>query len=128
MTTQKKPPPPWLDLSTPLSDRARTQRCPRCHQPVIRALVGNPCGIDVRADPQAIDLEQELTARLAGRLTYCLTASTWATPRLIHRSPEHISAGRCRHLVVADHHCPARGSPRAERPPTAEPAATDRLF
>lgn len=125
MTTRKKPPPPWLDLSTPLSDRVRTQRCPRCRRPVLRALVGNPCGVDVRADPQALDLEQELTARLAGRFTYCLTTSTWTTPRLLYRSPEHIRAGRCRHLVVADHDCPARGSP--PQLPPATPAA-DRLF
>jgi hypothetical protein len=95
-------------MVTPHSDRASIQRCPRCHATVIRALVGNPCGFDVRADPQPLDLQQELTARLAGQLTFCLVIRPWIEPRIRHRGPEHITSGRCTHTVIAEHQCPGR--------------------
>lgn len=109
-----KKPPPWLDLSTPLTDRARTQLCPRCRQPILRALVGHVAALDVRADPKALTPLEELRARLQGRTAYCLRINPALTPRLIDRSPEHIRSGRCRHLVVADHHCTRKPAP-AER-------------
>lgn len=114
MTAAKKP-PSWLDLSLPLSDKARTQLCPRCRQPVLRALVGNAAALDVRADPKALDALEELAARLQGRTTYCLRIRPHLPPRLTDRGPEHIRAGRCQHLVVADHLCtrtPAPAEPR----------------
>lgn len=105
MTAAKRNPPAWLDLSQPLNDKPRAQQCPRCHAPVLRALVGNPCGLDVRADPHPLNVRQELAARLAGRMTYCLRLHPYLPPRLINRSSEHIAGGRCTHHVVADHHC-----------------------
>lgn len=123
MTPAKKPAPPWLDLSQPLSDKPRTQLCPRCRQPVLRALVGVVAAVDVRADPYPLSLRQEITARLEGRLTYCLRLHRLLKPRLIHRGPEHIRAGRCTHIVVADHHC--TNSTRATAP---QQPAPDRLF
>jgi hypothetical protein len=119
-----KNPPPWLDLSTPLTDRARTQLCPRCRQPVLRALVGHVAALDVRADPKALSPLEELVARLQGRTTYCLRIHPALKPRLINRSPEHIRAGRCTHLVVADHHCTRKPAPAESRTATE----TNRLF
>ena len=120
-----KTPPPWIDLSTPLTDRARTQLCPRCRQPILRALVGHVAALDTRADPRPLSPVEELTARLQGRWTYCLRIHPNLPPRLLNRGPEHIRAGRCPHLVVADHHCtrtPASAEPRTAH---TEP---DRLF
>lgn len=122
MTAPKRKPPAWLDLASPQTDKPRTQLCPWCRQPILRALVGNPAGLDVRADPFPLTPRQELAARLNGRTTYCLRLHRLLPARLIHRSPEHIRAGRCTHLVVADHHC-------IRTPPSAEPrTATDQLF
>lgn len=121
---KRKPPPAWLDLSSPLNDRPRTQLCPWCQQPILRALVGHVAALDVRADPKPLNPEQELTARLAGRLTYCLRLHPILRPRLITRGPDHIRAGRCTHIVIADHQC-------TRKPDQPEPASTqehDRLF
>lgn len=117
-------PPSWIDLSTPLTDRARTQLCPWCRQPILRALVGHIAGLDTRADPKPLNTLEELQARLQGRWTYCLRIHPVLQPRLLRRGPEHIRAGNCRHLVVADHHC-------TRKPATAEPHTAptpDRLF
>jgi hypothetical protein len=111
MSTAKKPPPPWLDISEPQSDRARIQRCPRCRHPVIRALVGRVAALDSRADPEPLDLRTELAARLAGRQTWCLRINRWGPPRLLDRGAEHIAAGRCDHTVVAAHLCRPRSAP-----------------
>ena len=123
MTAAKKP-PPWLDLSTPLTDRARLQLCPRCRQPILRALVGQIAGLDTRADPKPLTPLEELATRLQGRWTYCLRLHPMLQPRLLNRGPEHIRAGRCTHLVVADHHCTRRPAP-AEHHTATTP---DRLF
>lgn len=117
-------PPPWIDLSTPLTDRARTQLCPRCRQPILRALVGHVAALDVRADPQPLNTVEELKARLQGRWTYCLRVHPVLPARLLHRGPEHIRGGRCTHLVVADHHCTRKPAPAEHR--TAP--TPDRLF
>jgi hypothetical protein len=119
-----KKPPPWLDLSTPLTDKVRTQLCPRCRQPILRALVGHVAALDVRADPKPLEPLEELAARMQGRTTYCLRIHPALKPRLINRSPEHIRFGRCQHLVVADHHCTRKPAPA--EPHTA--TETDRLF
>lgn len=122
MNAAKRKPPGWLDTSQPLNDRARTQLCPRCRQPVLRALVGQTAALDVRADPYPLKPEQELAARLQGRTTYCLRMRPYSPARITDRSPEHIRAGRCPHLVIADHHC-------TRKPAPAEPrTATDQLF
>lgn len=126
MTPAKKPPPPWLDLTTPRSDRARTQQCPRCRSPVLRALVGHVAGLDIRADPLPLDPAAELAAMLAGRLTFCLNLRAWAPPRLLTRGHEHIAAGRCAHTVIAEHQCATRQTP--EMPPPAPAAETGQLF
>ncbi|MFI6491260.1 hypothetical protein [Streptomyces sp. NPDC050564] len=123
MTAAKKP-PSWLDLSQPLNDRARTQLCPRCRQPILRSLVGHAAALDVRADPRVLNPLEELAARLQGRTTYCLRIRPHLPPRLTDRSPEHIRAGRCTHLVVADHHCTR--TPALAEHHTA--SATDQLF
>lgn len=124
MTGAKKPPPPWLDLSRPMSDKPRTANCPWCKAPILTALVGNPCGLNVRVDPVPLDLAAELRARLEGRFSYCLRLHRLLPPRLIRRGPEHIAAGRCTHLVVADHVCPAGTAPAAP----AQPRTPARLF
>ena len=118
----KKPPPSWIDLSTPLTDRARTQLCPRCRQPILRALVGHVAALDTRADPKPLTPIEELAARLQGRWTYCLRTHPALPPRLLRRGPEHIRAGRCTHLVVADHYCTRKPAPAEHH------TATDRLF
>lgn len=125
MTAAKRKPPPWIDTGTPLTDRPRAQQCPRCHQPILRALVGHVAALDVRADPFPLNQAQELAARLQGRMTYCLRLHPVLAPRLLNRSPEHIRSGNCRHLVVADHHCTRKPAPAEPRPAPTEP---DRLF
>jgi hypothetical protein len=117
-------PPPWIDLSTPLTDRVRTQLCPRCRQPILRALVGHVAALDTRADPKPLTPIEELTARLQGRWTYCLRIHPALPPRLLNRGPEHIRAGHCTHLVVADHNCTR--TPAPAEPHTA--TTPDRLF
>lgn len=97
------------------TDRPRAEQCPWCSAPVLRALVGSVAAFQVRADPFPLTLRQELEARLQGRTTYCLRLHRLLPPRLIRRSPEHIRAGRCTHLVIADHNCtrtPASVEPR----------------
>lgn len=122
MTGVKRKPPPWVDTSQPLDDRARTQMCPRRRQPVLRALVGRAAALDVRADPIALDARRELEARLQGRTSYCLRVTPHLPARITDRSPEHIRAGRCAHLVIADHHC-------TRKPAPAEPhTANGQLF
>lgn len=116
--------PVWLDLSQPLSDRPKLQHCGWCHSPVLVALVGNPCGITVRADPKPVDAEQELAARLAGRDTYCLRVQRHLELRLLNRSPDHIAGGNCTHWVIAEHHCTQRNS----TPAHAESHTDNRLF
>jgi hypothetical protein len=105
-------PPTWLADRNPNSDRARVTKCPRCQQAVIRALVGSFAALDVRADPQPLGLAEELTARLAGRSTYCLAIRPYLPHRLLDRTRWHIAAGTCTHTVVATHRCPG---------PAAEP-------
>lgn len=123
---RKSTPPPWLDLSQPLNDHPRTGQCARCGAPVLRALVGNPAGVNVAADPWPLDAAAELPARLAGRFTYCLRLHPFLPARITHRSPEHIAAGTCRHHVIADHQCT---TPAAVQPhPATQQPATDRLF
>ncbi|WP_331445828.1 hypothetical protein [Streptomyces xanthochromogenes] len=107
-----------------MSDRPRLRRCPWCHAPVLTALVGNPCGLNVRADPVPLGLADELRARLEGRFSYCLRLHPYLPPRLIRRGPEHIAAGRCTHLVVADHQCPAGTSAVS----ATQPIEPDSLF
>jgi hypothetical protein len=124
MTGAQRKPPPWIDLSTPLTDKPRTQLCPRCRQPILRALVGRVLALDVRADPKPLNPREELAARLQGRTTYCLRIHPHLPPRLLNRGPEHIRAGRCTHLVVADHHCTR--TPAPAEPHTA--TTPDRLF
>ncbi|MEU4154800.1 hypothetical protein [Streptomyces antimycoticus] len=119
-----KKPPGWLDLSAPLTNKVRTQLCPRCRQPILRALVGHVAALDTRADPKPLTPLEELAARLQGRWTYCLRIHPALPPRLLNRSPEHIRAGRCTHLVVADHHCTRTPAP-ADPHTAPEP---DRLF
>lgn len=104
MTARRRP--AWAADRNPTSDRARTERCPRCRQPVIRALVGHVAALDVRADPTPLDLAAELAARLDGRSAYCLSIQPYLPPRLLHRDRWHIQSGRCEHLVIADHRCP----------------------
>jgi hypothetical protein len=99
-------PPAWLADRNPTSDRARVQKCPQCGQAVIRALVGRIAALDIRADPQPLDLASELAARLAGRLTFCLSIRPHLPPRLLDRHRWHIAAGTCTHTVVASHQCP----------------------
>lgn len=120
----RKPPPSWLDLSIPTSDRPRPQLCPWCRTPILRALVGAVAAVQVRADPKPLDLHQELAARLQGRFTYCLRLHHFLQPRLIHRGAEHIRAGRCTHIVVADHCCTRKPG----QPETASTSEPDRLF
>jgi len=64
-------------------------------------------GLPVRADPQnIITPAAELTAVLAGRLTFdVLTLGLPPRIYLEWRSPDRIAAGR-NHPVVAQHHCP----------------------
>lgn len=111
MPGAKRNPPAWIDTASPQNDKPRTGQCPRCRQPILRALVGHVAALQVRADPFPLNTQQELAARLQGRLTYCLRLHPVLPPRLLHRSPEHIRAGRCQHLVVADHQCPATATP-----------------
>jgi hypothetical protein len=104
----RRQPPPWVAERNPTTDRARSGSCPRCHQPILRALVGRVAALDIRADPVPLDLAAELAARLAGRHTYCLTNQPYLPARLLERGRLHIESGRCSHLVVADHRCPER--------------------
>lgn len=124
MTAARRTVPAWVDTSQPHSDKPRTQLCPRCQQPVLRALVGHVAALDVRADPQPLDAREELAARLQGRMTYCLRLHPHLPARLLNRGTEHIRAGRCTHLVIADHHCTRT---TATEPPRTAPT-TDRLF
>lgn len=89
----------------PRSDRARSQQCPRCRGPVLRALVGRVAALDTRADPWPVTPEIERLALAQGRLTWCLVQPSYGPPRLQWRGPEHAASGRCTHAVVADHAC-----------------------
>lgn len=111
MPGAKRNAPSWVDTTSPQSDKPRTGQCPWCGQPILRALVGHVAALQVRADPFPLNVQQELAARLQGRMTYCLRLHRILPPRLLNRGPEHIRSGRCEHLVVADHRCPQSGTP-----------------
>lgn len=121
---RRKPPPPWLDLSIPMSDRPRPQLCPWCGALILRALVGHVAAIQVRVDPKPLSPQQELAARIQGRFTYCLRLHPLLKPRLLHRGADHIRAGHCTHIVVADHYCTRKPG----QPETASTSEPDRLF
>lgn len=87
-----------------VTEPVRYQLCRGCGRHVLRALAG---GLDIRADPENLDLKNELAARLAGRATYDIHA--FGLPRRMYfewRSIDRIRAPR-KYLVVADHACPA---------------------
>lgn len=84
-----------------VTTRARADRCPRCGR---LRLTGLSEGLPFRVDPAPLTVRAELTARMAGRWSYWLTAGTVA-----YRTPEKIAADaiRGRPIVFADHDCSA---------------------
>ncbi|RLL66970.1 hypothetical protein [Streptomyces sp. Z26] len=99
------------------SNGARPTRCPRCHRPVLRQLVGQRAALDVTADtaPLAPAAAHALTG--PNRLAWCLR-QTRDGPDLRWTGPTH-RAG-CPHPHVIDHQCTAPNRPRAATA-TAQP-------
>jgi hypothetical protein len=87
------------------ADHARATTCPRCHAPVLTARAGRIAALDVVADPEPINLTEEILALLQGRLTWHLITE-WNRQRITWRHPTDIRAGPARHPVIADHTCP----------------------
>ncbi|MGW4028207.1 hypothetical protein ACWEFL_02625 [Streptomyces sp. NPDC004838] len=88
------------------SDHARPGTCHRCGAPVITARAGRTAALDVIAEPEPLDPIEEIQARLAGRLTWCLVTTALGTRRIAWRNPGFTPHDR--HLVLADHACPPR--------------------
>lgn len=92
--------PPWL-YDGPLTDRARLEACPRCHRPVLRALLGgHVMGLDTSAEPVRLTVTDEIHARLAGREVVALLAG-----RLVHRWLVDIRANRPDRPALLRHDC-----------------------
>lgn len=99
--------PAWLtEQIQAAADHAKPGTCPRCSAPVLRARAGRIAALDVIADPDPIDTNAEILARVAGRLTWHLTTSALGVQRITWRDQFHIRAGPAKHPVIADHHCP----------------------
>ena len=71
--------------------------CPRCRCVILTGLAE---GLRARVDPTALDPTAEVTALLAGRWTYTLTAGG-----LVHRDAGRIAGGTLTGPVLADHTC-----------------------
>jgi hypothetical protein len=82
-----------------ITTRPVARRCPRCRR---LHLTGLAEGLPYRVDPTPLTAHAELAARLAGRASYQLVAST-----LVYRNQWHIAHDltRGRPPVFADHHC-----------------------
>lgn len=84
------------------ADHAKHGTCPRCNAPVLRARAGRIAALDVVADPQPLDLNAEILARLDGRLTWRLITTALGMQRIVWRSPSVPTTDP----VIADHKCP----------------------
>lgn len=93
-----------------LTEPAQLTHCTHCQQPVIRA---HTDGLLVTCDPQPLTPTNELTALLAGRLTYQLVPVAGHT-ELQWRHLLRIRANHP-HPVIATHHCPPDAHTRPRR-------------
>ncbi|MFJ8110458.1 hypothetical protein [Streptomyces sp. NPDC096132] len=106
MTAPRWPKPTAADHAQASAEQVREQPCPRCGAPTLTARTPDRvCAVDVRANPTPLDPTAEILARLAGRLTWCLTGGANIPARIRWRDRWHIAAGACTHTVIADHHC-----------------------
>jgi len=80
------------------NDVARSSKCKRCGEPVLKALAGSVAGLHVELDPAPLDYLQEAQARNQGRLTWCLAGLLEKRIQWRH--------WRCEgHEILADHVC-----------------------
>lgn len=105
---------------------ARLDTCPRCDAAIIVALDHHTAALTVRADPAPLDAENELHARLQGRLTYNVLGRNDLQLHL--RDTEHMASRP--HPVVAAHTCPGPIPSTAipAPPPPPLPATDPDLF
>lgn len=108
--------------------RPRAGRCARCHQPVIRALDDDICGIPVTLDPQPLNAYGELWARQQRRPTYSLRHQGDQL-RIDRRSPLDIASRppekpHRRYDVLAAHRCHLPPLEPLTTPPATTRAAT----
>ncbi|MEU8316641.1 MULTISPECIES: hypothetical protein [Actinomycetes] len=86
------------------ADHAKSGTCPRCNAPVLTARAGRVAALDVIADPTPVTAAEEILARLAGRLTWCLITTALGTRRIVWRNPRFTPHGK--YPVLQDHRCP----------------------
>lgn len=93
------------------SSGAQRTRCPRCHRPVLRQLVGQRAALDVVADDERMSLDAARKLREPDRLDWCLRSAGGGLD-LRWSGPTH-PAG-CTRPHVLDHQCtaPADAAPR----------------
>lgn len=107
MTAPRRPKPTVADHAQASAEQVRQRPCPRCGADTLTARTPDRvAAVTVRADPTPLDPAAEILARLAGRLTWCLTDGTHTPARIRWRNRWHIAAGHCTHTVIADHECP----------------------
>lgn len=79
--------------------------CPRCACALIHALDAPVAAFEVRLDPEPLNQIEELTALLAGRMTYDLIP-VWGHHEIAHRDQWRIRNRK--YPVLATHQCPGR--------------------
>jgi hypothetical protein len=96
---------------------ARLDKCHGCGEHILTAMDG---GAAIAAEPQAITINAEITARLSGLPVFDVI--TWAfRVYLIDRDLSRVCGAR-RHPVVAAHQCPRGARPRYQLIPPKKPA------
>ncbi len=82
---------------------AQTATCTRCGRHILAAISS---GITIAANPQSLTVNEEIAARLTGRIIFDIIV--YGLPRrmyLEYRDLGRVRAGR-KHAVVAAHECP----------------------
>lgn len=95
---------------------AQLTTCPRCNSAILTALDHPVAGLTTRVDPLPLTAEDELSARLAGRLTYNLIGSPLLARYQLHTRDE-TNIHKRPHPVVATHTCPGPIPATAIPPP-----------
>lgn len=96
------------------SSGAQRTRCPRCHRPVLRQLVGQRAALDVVADDERMSLDAAVQLREPDRLDWCLRIAGGGFD--LRWSGTGHPAG-CKRPHVLDHQCTAPADSAARTAP-----------
>ncbi|MFE2311625.1 hypothetical protein ACFXC8_00240 [Streptomyces sp. NPDC059441] len=89
---------------------AGPRRCERCHEPVIKQLVGQRAALNVIADAEPVPLAEALRLMEPNRLAWCVAVLHGGGVELRWRRQT-----ACGHQTVIEHRC-SKGTPAGRRP------------